>query len=366
MPKTIHQILPNFSPRDAIGTEASLMRDFLRSLGHQSEIYCLDGYQNGLALPSKKLMTDIAAHGKARSDTAVIFHFSVGTELSKLWPTLSCQRWLRYHNITPMQFFTRSDELHARYMCGLGRIQLPDVSKASDVLLADSSYNASELSSFSEQPVHVIPVFRDYEALTQSPVDQDLASKLADKSVATVIFIGRVSPNKCHHDLLQLLSLHKKISSRKVRLIFAGGYFSASYKDIIHNFAHALGLTLASDWNFAADVLTLGSVRDSQLTTLYKSADLYASLSEHEGFGVPIVESMYFDLPVFAHHATAVSEILGAGEFLVDKFNWLRTVKVFDDALFNKDLRAKEIARTKSWRTRFGLKRAKELFQSLQ
>jgi hypothetical protein len=75
---------------------------------------------------------------------------------------------------------------------------------------------------------------------------------------------------------------------------------------------------------------------------------------------------MYFDLPVFAHHATAVSEILGAGEFLVDKFNWLRTVKVFDDALFNKDLRAKEIARTKSWRTRFGLKRAKELFQSLQ
>jgi glycosyltransferase involved in cell wall biosynthesis len=359
--KAFHQLLPNFSPRDAIGNESLLIQETLRKAGFDSEIYCGDGFQTGQARSAKRLRFDL----EETPNSKVLFHFSVGTDISRLWPTLNCERWIRYHNITPMQFFTRSDELHARHMCGLGRIQLGQVTKASGVLLADSAYNASEIQKFSDKPVHVIPVFRDYECLLTGVTDQDLVVKISDKSVLTALFIGRVSPNKCHHDLLQLLALHRKVSNRKVRLIFAGGYFSASYKNLIGEFSAELGLKLAHDWDFSADVLSLGSVSDAQLTALYKSADLYVSMSEHEGFGVPMVESMYFDLPVFAHRATALPEILGEGEFLVDKFDWQRSVKVFDAALINHELRAKERARVHKWRSRFGLDIAKELLHSI-
>lgn len=361
MGECFHQLLPNFSPRDAIGNEALLIRETLTREGFKSNIYSLDGVYSDISMPAGGLAADLAGQSNAK----VLFHYSVGSQLNKLWPKLNCERWLRYHNITPTQFFQRADELHARHMCGLGRIQLRAVVGTSQKIIADSEYNASEIKPFTNQTIQVVPVFRDYHKLLSRPVDNNLIAKISDSSVLTVLFVGRVSPNKCHHDLLQLLALHRKISSRKVRLIFAGGYFSDSYKYVIQEFAGVLGLKLTHDWDFNADVMCLGSVSDEQLTTLYRSATLYASLSEHEGFGVPIVEAMYFDLPVFAHRCTAIPEILGNGEFLVDKFNWPDAVQVFEKALIDTDVRCKEIERAKKWRERFGLVAARELFTAV-
>ena len=43
-------------------------------------------------------------------------------------------------------------------------------------------------------------------------------------------------------------------------------------------------------------------------------------LSEHEGFNVPVVEAMHFDVPVVAYAATAVPDTVGdAGLLLTDK-----------------------------------------------
>jgi glycosyltransferase involved in cell wall biosynthesis len=43
-------------------------------------------------------------------------------------------------------------------------------------------------------------------------------------------------------------------------------------------------------------------------------------LSEHEGFGLPFIESLVFDLPVIAYDCTAVSSTLeGAGILIKNK-----------------------------------------------
>jgi glycosyltransferase involved in cell wall biosynthesis len=55
-------------------------------------------------------------------------------------------------------------------------------------------------------------------------------------------------------------------------------------------------------------------VPTAELAAYYRQADAYVSLSEHEGFGAPLVEAMAMDVPVVAYAATAVSETLdGAG-----------------------------------------------------
>src|SRR5207244_1443386 len=43
----------------------------------------------------------------------------------------------------------------------------------------------------------------------------------------------------------------------------------------------------------------------------YRAANAYVSLSEHEGFGVPLVEAMAFDVPVIAYASSAVPDTLG-------------------------------------------------------
>lgn len=359
--RSFHQLLPSFAPRDAIGTEATILRDFFRGLGFRSEIYCRDGVLHDGAKSSSRLATDL----ENEKNAITLFHFSIGTDLANLWPHLRSERWLRYHNITPVSFFPELSEVITRHLCGLGRLQLPQVACKSDVILSASNYNSDELRRFGFGEIRVIPVLRDYHSLVNGRVDKNFLDTIADKSVATVLFVGRVARNKSHHDILQILALHKKISNRRVRVVFAGGYFSASYQKMIADFARALGLKLAHHWDPEADILSLGSITNEQLAALYKAASLYASMSEHEGFGVPIVESMFFDLPVYAHAAAAVPEILGQGHFLVNKFDWVNALEVFEQALFDETTRAKEIERTKTWRRRFELEGAKKMFLEL-
>ncbi len=59
-----------------------------------------------------------------------------------------------------------------------------------------------------------------------------------------------------------------------------------------------------------------GPVPDEDLAAYYRWADAYVSLSEHEGFCVPLVEAMATDVPVLAYAAGAVPETLGGAGVL--------------------------------------------------
>ena len=50
----------------------------------------------------------------------------------------------------------------------------------------------------------------------------------------------------------------------------------------------------------------------------FSSSDIYVSLSEHEGFGVPMIEAMHYGLPVLAYDAAAVRETLGGEGLLLN------------------------------------------------
>jgi glycosyltransferase involved in cell wall biosynthesis len=54
-----------------------------------------------------------------------------------------------------------------------------------------------------------------------------------------------------------------------------------------------------------------GPVPDADLAAFYRHADVYISLSEHEGFCVPLVESMAAGVPVLAYGEAAVPETMG-------------------------------------------------------
>jgi glycosyltransferase involved in cell wall biosynthesis len=54
-----------------------------------------------------------------------------------------------------------------------------------------------------------------------------------------------------------------------------------------------------------------GPVSDAELAAYYRTSRVYVSMSEHEGFCVPLVEAMAADLPVLAYACTAVPDTLG-------------------------------------------------------
>jgi glycosyltransferase involved in cell wall biosynthesis len=77
---------------------------------------------------------------------------------------------------------------------------------------------------------------------------------------------------------------------------------------------------LADCFGLMGRVHFTGRVSDADLAMYYRTCDLFLSMSEHEGFAVPLVESMAFGLPILAYDSTAIPYTLdGAGLTFKDK-----------------------------------------------
>ena len=103
------------------------------------------------------------------------------------------------------------------------------------------------------------------------------------------------------------------------RLIFAG-----SLDERLGNYLRSLK-SLARHLGVAENITFTGRLTNAQIKSLYVSADVFLCASEHEGFCVPLVESMYFRVPVVAWGSTAVRETDG---------RYGAVIKEWDEAAF--------------------------------
>jgi glycosyltransferase involved in cell wall biosynthesis len=88
-----------------------------------------------------------------------------------------------------------------------------------------------------------------------------------------------------------------------------GGTSSFEYLKALRAFVADLGLSRA--------VRITGEVSDAGLAAYFAAADVYLSLSSHEGFGVPLVEAMTAGVPVVARGTGAVADTVGDGALLL-------------------------------------------------
>jgi glycosyltransferase involved in cell wall biosynthesis len=68
-------------------------------------------------------------------------------------------------------------------------------------------------------------------------------------------------------------------------------------------------------------------------------------MSEHEGFGVPLLEAMHFGVPVVARKAAAVPETLGGAGLLLTTRNDAATAELIALLDEDRDLRERVVAR---------------------
>lgn len=66
------------------------------------------------------------------------------------------------------------------------------------------------------------------------------------------------------------------------------------------------------------DVCIHGYVSDNELDGLYRSATVFAYLSEYEGFGLPILEAMQYGIPVLTTNKSSLNEIAGDAALKTD------------------------------------------------
>ena len=180
--------------------------------------------------------------------------------------------------------------------------------------LAKSRFSQGELRAAGCRWTEVVPVLADYRRVAGAPdprVAAELA-RLAAEGGSDILFVGRVVPSKAQHDLVKALWAYRRLYDPNARLHLLGGTSSYEYGKSLQQFVDDLGLARA--------VRIAGEVSDAALAAYFAVADVFLSLSVHEGFGVPLVEAMGHGLPIVAFDAGAVAEVLGdAGILLSDK-----------------------------------------------
>ncbi len=287
--RAVHQFHSGSATGDAITNAMFLTQAWLRRLGYRSEIY-VDHRDPGLA---DRLFTidDLPEH----SDYVLIVRHSMGHDACARILALPAPKILLYHNITPPEFLEDAP-VFQRY-ARLGRRQLDQLRPHMRAALADSEYNSLELRRHGYDQPGVCTFLFDIEAMAASPVRQT-------EHPFTILFVGRIVGSKGQAELVDAFAAFRRDFGKPCRLVLVGRTEDASRYDAevrARIAAHAL----------EGAVLLTGAVSDAERDRWYAEADLYVSLSRHEGFGVPLVEAMANDLPVIAWPAGAVPYTMG-------------------------------------------------------
>ncbi|UCC39162.1 MAG: glycosyltransferase family 4 protein [Candidatus Aminicenantes bacterium] len=302
----VDQLVPAFHRGDAIGDTAFHMKKFFLSQGLSSQIYCLES-DKGLEGDS----APFASFRKPASSDITILHFALPSPLSQKFLSLRSKKVIIYHNITPPEFFADFSPEMER-ISRLGREELESLVPHVNLALADSEYNRQELLELGFKNADVFPLFVDLEKY-EKPLSNFTYSLFNDERI-NILFVGRIVPNKKIEDLIKVVFYYKKYISPLVRLIVVGKTSSLPkyYQSLVR---------LADEFYLMPEeIFFAGHIPDEELFALYKASDLFLSLSEHEGFGLPFIESMIFDLPIVAYDCTAVPYTLGgAGVLIRDK-----------------------------------------------
>lgn len=330
-PRRIDQITPHFSGKDAIGNHILTVKRHLESQGIISEVFTEGGE---FGIPWRHIDQ---YSGIDHENNILIHHYSVGSSLPDRLMRYKSFRVTYYHNITPPSFFLDPDELSAFIACLKGYQQMPVVNLVSDYVWAVSEYNAEDLQKHGFKQAKILPIIRDYEALARLPSDYK-AEQIFSDGKKNILFVGRVVPNKAQHDLIMVIHHYRKYFDPNIRLILIGGH-SPGYVRKIKEICQYLQLSISLSLDGDADVILPGKISDESMATVYRKAHAFVCLSDHEGFCVPIVEAMYFGLPIIAHKAAAVPQTVGYGGLIVDKENILDLMGSLKTVLTNPSVR---------------------------
>lgn len=331
----IFQVIDALDYGDAVSNHCIELYRALNTLGYTTQIY--SKFTHEKVVDYRESFEKI----KVRDEDIIIFHFSGKSQLVKELNKLNCKKILIYHNITP-HFYFEGMEPHFSH-CLEGREQLQELSGKFDLYLGDSLFNVEELKLLGCTPCEVLPIVVDLDVKKER---KNTVLFKMDNVGEKFIFVGRVAPNKKHEDIIRVFDYFYTYINPRAEL-----YLIGNYNDYLpyYNRITELSSKLASRNN----IFFTGKVSGEELDFHYKSADAFLSMSEHEGFCVPLLESMSYGIPTFAFDAGAISSTMGPAGIKLKSKDPADVAELIHYVLEDKDLRMKIVENQYNWLDHF-------------
>ena len=320
----VHQVIPALDVYDAVSNDTLEMKRLLQDMGHQSQIYSL--YTSPLVAHEREALGKLK---KAPRDAVIIYHYSISSEIPDILRKYDHDRILVYHNITPAHFFRRYDDTLYQ-LCKEGTEKLCSLKDDYKVAVGDSEYNRMELHEIGFKHTDVLPILLDLEKYRS--YSKELYESLTRGSTTNILFVGRITPNKKQEDIIKAFYYYHRYINNDSRLYLIGKHQIPRYISELESLISGLGL--------GDSVKLVGSVNENDLAAYYRAADLFLCMSEHEGFCVPLLEAMSFNVPILAYRSTGVPYTLGGSGVLANTKDYVKIAEMMNLMIEDDRLRS--------------------------
>lgn len=314
------QVLSSAGPHDAVTTQALAWNRMMRSWNVKGQIFAetLDPALDASVRPIAELERDLAA------DDLLVIHYTAYAHALDATLDLPQRKLLVYHNVTPAELLWEWEPIAAT-RCALGRAHLREYAGRVEATATATAFNAADLRAAGFDEVHVPPALHFFDrARLKSGAggeEPDVAS--------TVIFVGRMSPSKRQDELIKAFALYQRHRDPDARLWLVGGPLGSAYTEHLERVTSATG----------AQNVVIGGRPQPELNDAYRAASVFVCLSVHEGFCLPLLEALHFELPVIARRAGGVPEVLGNAGILIDDEDLPTIAELIDGCVRDKQLR---------------------------
>jgi len=352
MVKTIHQFTPSMEIGDSVSNSVLYIQKMLKKLGFISEIYVARGDLN---IDFKHNIHHITEY-KTDKNQLLFYHHSIGHNSHDMIMNFEDKKVIVYHNITPPHFFKHNP--HIQELCEQGRRQLENGAKYFIASIGDSDYNCKELRYYGYPNPLTLTLLLDLDKQIKYKPNQKLIQKYHD--LYNIVFIGRVVQNKMQHQLIDLAYALKRKGVKNFKIHIVGGASEPKYMEFLQQYV--------KDMDMLVEVTITGKVTNEDLASYYNMADLYISISEHEGFGMPLIEAMKYDIPVLAYNAGGIATTVPKDALLEKKapsFIADEIIKLRDDPYFRTNLLKQQKEKLESFSNENTIKKLIKFLDSL-
>lgn len=321
----LHQFHPTLVPGDAISNHVFALARHARSWGHDAFTYAIETRPgiDGEVLPYRRMFRSV------RPGDLLVLHFSMGRDVFDQLVKIDARRVLVYHNITPPRFFAGINP-HAAVHTQLGLRQLSALAPHVQLGVGVSEFNRRDLERAGYANTARVPILIDWPAYDVAPDERVMAAWATKPTM--LLFVGRIAPHKRQDELIRLIAYYRRCVDPEAELVLVG-----SHRDQPQYFERLVALARALD---VEDVVTFaGGVSLAELVAYYRLASCFVSLSEHEGFAVPLLEAMRFHRPIVALDAAAVGETLADAGILLPQLDVPEAAEAVALLLESEDLR---------------------------
>lgn len=344
---SIKIVLKSFVDGDAIGYFVWETYALLKKMGIETEIYsqtCEDKFR-----PFIHSITELLTDDKQiTKDTVILYNYSICDDYLDDLLDLSCKKIAYFHGITdPKSIRVFDAELAQECQQGLDMLYkikgfdriIVNSQKTGNILykhICENEFREETrkgrlrsmraLSSINEnsqmlkakkivfQKIMVLPPVIISESVWRHISSDGQFFKSIEKIGDVLLYVGRMYP---HKRVEEIVAVFKEIltQNQNAILLLIGGTHN-SYQKYLQHRINELPKAMQER------IVSIPQVSRNQLKAAYEGANAFITMSEDEGFCVPILEAMRFKLPVFArkHDNSAADELLdGTGKLICNK-----------------------------------------------